>query len=108
MDYSLVLAETLLNHRAEELREAKLRGEEGIRPLTVWTSTRRRTIQTAGPFADLKYAIRPRQQLTQINPGVLDQLSKEEMLDLYPDEVAMHRKDAYHHRYPRGEVRAII
>jgi 6-phosphofructo-2-kinase/fructose-2,6-biphosphatase 4 len=42
--------------------------------------------------------------MSQLNPGVCEKLSEKKIRDKYPDEVAKHEQDPYHHRYPRAEV----
>jgi 6-phosphofructo-2-kinase/fructose-2,6-biphosphatase 4 len=104
--YTKKMVETLLKHREQE-REASI--EQGgpdvpLRPLTVWTSTRLRTIQTAEPLKEMGFKVKQRSQMSQINPGVCEKLSERAIRALYPEEVEKHELDPYHHRYPRAEV----
>ena len=104
--YAKNMTETLLRHREQE-RQAVI--DEGgpdlpLRPLTVWTSTRLRTIETAEPLKELGYKVKQRSQMSQINPGVCEKLSERAIRALYSDEVEKHELDPYHHRYPRAEV----
>jgi 6-phosphofructo-2-kinase/fructose-2,6-biphosphatase 4 len=104
--YAKKMTEVLLTHREQE-RQALI--EQGgpdvpLRPLTVWTSTRLRTIQTAEPLKEMGYKVRQRSQMSQINPGVCEKLSERAIRALYPEEVEKHELDPYHHRYPRAEV----
>lgn len=103
--YAEKVAETLLRHREEERKAAIASGapEQSLRPLSIWTSTRLRTIQTAEPFEKLGYKVRQRSQMSQINPGVCEKLSERAIRSLYPEEVEKHELDPYHHRYPRAE-----
>ncbi|ODQ64966.1 bifunctional 6-phosphofructo-2-kinase/fructose-2,6-bisphosphate 2-phosphatase [Nadsonia fulvescens var. elongata DSM 6958] len=71
--------------------------------ITVWTSTRRRTIETAKPFQDRGIHTRQRPQLSQLNPGDIDGLTREEVRIKYPDEYEASLKDPYHVRFPRSE-----
>lgn len=104
-EYAQTMTETLLKLRVEE-RE-KLIAEGGsdapLRPLTVWTSTRLRTIQTADYFKEKGFKIRQRSQMSQINPGICEKMTDKMIRRFYPDEVEKHEKDPYHHRYPRAE-----
>lgn len=43
--------------------------------------------------------------MSQLNPGVCEKMSEKRIRADYPDEVAKHEADPYHHRYPRAEVR---
>lgn len=104
--YAVKMTETLLRHREQEQKQlAERTGQEvPLRPLTVWTSTRLRTIQTGEPLREKGYKVRQRSQMSQINPGVCEKLSERAIRSLYPEEVERHELDPYHHRYPRAEV----
>ncbi|KAK4204335.1 putative 6-phosphofructo-2-kinase/fructose-2,6-biphosphatase [Triangularia verruculosa] len=103
--YAQVMAETLVRHREQERQATIDQGgpDVPLRPLTIWTSTRLRTIQTAEPLRELGYKVRHRSQMSQINPGVCEKLSERAIRSLYPEEVEKHELDPYHHRYPRAE-----
>ena len=105
-NYSHRLADALMAHREQEHKQFLAQGgsEKNIRSLTVWTSTRRRTVETAAPFKELGFAIREKTQLSQLNPGDYERLSEKELKKLHPQQWAEHQLDTYHHRYPRGEV----
>ena len=46
--------------------------------------------------------------LDEIDAGVCDGLTYEEIEAKYPEEFAGRDRDKYNYRYPRGEVRASI
>lgn len=100
------MTECLLRHRESEKQATIDQGETDyeLKPLTVWTSTRRRTIETAKYLYEKGYKVRQRSQLSQLNPGVCEKMSEKKIREEYPDEVAKHELDPYHHRYPRAEV----
>ena len=104
-DYARKMSETMIRHREEERAAIIARGgpDDPLKPLTVWTSTRRRTVETAEYLAALGYRVRQRSQLSQMNPGVCEQISEGKIRDDFPLEVAKHEADPYHHRYPRAE-----
>lgn len=106
-EYAKLMSEKLINHREE--KRQKLIEKEGrdipSSPLTVWTSTRLRTVQTAQYLKEKGHNVRHRSQMSQINPGVCESLSEKMIRERYPDEVEKHEVDPYHHRYPRAEVR---
>ncbi|PCG98739.1 Bifunctional 6-phosphofructo-2-kinase/fructose-2, 6-bisphosphate 2-phosphatase [Penicillium occitanis (nom. inval.)] len=104
-DYAKKMTETILQHRESELQAMKDQGESDavLKPLTVWTSTRLRTVETAKWLHEKGYAIRQRSQLSQLNPGVCEKMTEQQIRQEYPDEVAKHEIDPYHHRYPRAE-----
>ncbi|KAK0720647.1 6-phosphofructo-2-kinase-domain-containing protein [Lasiosphaeris hirsuta] len=103
--YAVKMTETLIKHREQE-RQAVIDGggrDLPLRPLSVWTSTRLRTIQTGEPLKEQGYKVRQRSQMSQINPGVCEKLSERAIRSLYSEEVEKHELDPYHHRYPRAE-----
>ncbi len=104
--YAKKMTEAILEHR-EKVRQASIDqggSDAPLRPLSVWTSTRLRTIQTAEPLKELGYKVRQRSEMSQINPGVCEKMSERAIRALYPEEVEKHELDPYHHRYPRAEV----
>jgi 6-phosphofructo-2-kinase / fructose-2,6-biphosphatase 4 len=105
-DYAKKMTDTLLAHRESERLSLIAKGgpDVPLRPLTIWTSTRKRTIETADYLKSLGYPVRQRSQMSQLNPGVCEKLSERAIRRIYPEEIQMHEKDPYHHRYPRAEV----
>ncbi|KAI9261052.1 histidine phosphatase superfamily [Sporodiniella umbellata] len=72
----------------------------GNRPLTVWTSTLKRTIQTA---RHLDYPKKSWDALNELDTGVCDGLTYEEIASTYPDDFACRDQDKFNYRYPGGE-----
>lgn len=104
-DYARKMTETLLQHRESERRALIDQGETAeLKSLTVWTSTRRRTIETAQFLQEKNFKVRHRSQMSQLNPGVCEKMSEDRIRREFPDEVTKHDLDPYHHRYPRAEV----
>lgn len=105
--YAKKMSDTLLTHRQAERAALIAAGGNPapLKPLTVWTSTRKRTVETSDYLKDLGYRVRQRSQMSQLNPGVCEKLSETAIRRLYADEVTKHELDPYHHRYPRAEVR---
>ncbi|VUC36847.1 unnamed protein product [Clonostachys rosea] len=102
--YAEKMAETLFKHREQEHAEKVEKGDHApLRPLSVWTSTRLRTVQTADYIKDKGFTVRQRSQMSQINPGACEKMPERLIRQLYPDEVEKHELDPYHHRYPRAE-----
>jgi len=108
-DYAKKMTECLMKHRESEKQAMIDRGETGyeLRPLKVWTSTRRRTVETAKYLYERGYKVRQRSQMSQLNPGVCEKMSEKRIRAEFADEVTKHELDPYHHRYPRAEVRNI-
>lgn len=69
-------------------------------PLTVWTSTLRRTIQTA---SSLPYPRRSFKALDELDAGVCDGLTYEQIAAQYPEDFAARDADKYNYRYRGGE-----
>lgn len=107
-EYARKMSETLLAHREEERKTLvdKVGSHAALKPLTVWTSTRRRTVETSLYLAQKGYKVRQRSQMSQMNPGVCEKKSERRIRAEYPEEVKKHELDPYHHRYPRAEVRS--
>ncbi|KAF9582473.1 hypothetical protein BGW38_000163 [Lunasporangiospora selenospora] len=77
---------------------------ETPRQLTVWTSSRKRSFQTAAHFLDHEEIIvRQRSVLADRNPGVCDLMTPQEIEEKYPDECLRAKADPYRHRLPRAE-----
>lgn len=103
-EYSKRLIDALMKHREQEYKEALEEGSDDPEtPLAVWTSTRRRTVQTAEPFIQAGLKIKQRPQMSQLNPGDAEKLDDEQIQEMYPEEWEKHQLDPFHHRYPRGE-----
>ncbi|KAK9817958.1 hypothetical protein WJX72_004907 [[Myrmecia] bisecta] len=69
-------------------------------PVSVWTSTLKRTIQTAEhlPFPKLRWKV-----LDEIHAGVFDGMTYEEIERKMPEEFAARKRDKLRYRYPSGE-----
>ncbi|XP_078677809.1 6-phosphofructo-2-kinase/fructose-2,6-bisphosphatase 3-like isoform X49 [Branchiostoma floridae x Branchiostoma belcheri] len=79
---------------------AKFMEEQDVNNLKVWTSQLKRTIETAGGF---HAPIEQWKALNEIDAGVCEEMTYEEIQEKYPEEFAMRDQDKYHYRYPRGE-----
>lgn len=69
-------------------------------PPVVWTSTLRRTLETAAP---LPWPSQPWRALDEIDAGLYDGLTYAEIAARHPDEAAARGRDKLRYRYPRGE-----
>ncbi|KAF9448321.1 bifunctional 6-phosphofructo-2-kinase/fructose-2,6-bisphosphate 2-phosphatase [Macrolepiota fuliginosa MF-IS2] len=72
----------------------------GDAPLTVWTSTLRRTIQTG---SNLPYPKLTWKSLDELDAGVCDGMTYEEIEQAYPDDFANRDEDKFNYRYRGGE-----
>jgi len=72
----------------------------GDAPLTVWTSTLQRTIQTAQllPYTKLTW-----KSLDELDAGVCDGMTYEEIEKAYPEDFANRDDDKFNYRYRGGE-----
>ncbi|XP_058110317.1 6-phosphofructo-2-kinase/fructose-2,6-bisphosphatase [Magnolia sinica] len=78
--------------------EKRLKSE---RTASIWTSTLQRTILTASPiigFPKIQW-----RALDEINAGVCDGMTYEEIKKNMPEEYESRKKDKLRYRYPRGE-----
>jgi broad specificity phosphatase PhoE len=69
-------------------------------PLEIWTSTLRRTIETARP---LGREILEWRSLDEIDAGICDSMSYEQIRETMPHEFNARADDKLGYRYPRGE-----
>ncbi|MBM4362341.1 MAG: histidine phosphatase family protein [Deltaproteobacteria bacterium] len=90
-----------LTERGREYAQALARvvREQPVAPV-VLTSTLQRTMQTAEPLG-LPY--QPLRLLDEIDSGVCDGMTYEEIKSAMPDEYAARSADKFRYRYPRGE-----
>lgn len=67
-------------------------------PVSVWTSTLQRTIQTAAalPFAKLRW-----KALDEIDAGICDGMSYAQIAEKYPAEFEARKKDKLRYRWGR-------
>lgn len=68
--------------------------------LVVWTSSLRRTVQTANPLGRTSLAWRA---LDEIDAGICDGMTYEQIRVQMPDEYEARKQDKFRYRYPRGE-----
>lgn len=99
--YATALKDFLLAKREKEREDPAQRSTQ--RRLVVWTSSRRRCLGTAKPFLEKGYKVIERGQMAEINPGIVDGLSRKEVKQLYPEEYERSVKEPYSHRFPRAE-----
>lgn len=69
-------------------------------PLTVWTSTLRRTIQTA---SSLPYQQKSLKALDELDAGVCDGLTYDQISEQYPEDFNARDLDKFNYRYRGGE-----
>ncbi|XP_054268628.1 6-phosphofructo-2-kinase/fructose-2,6-bisphosphatase-like isoform X1 [Macrosteles quadrilineatus] len=74
--------------------------DANIPDLHVWTSEKRRTKQTA---AGIAAPSEPVEALNELDAGICEGLSYEEMQDKFPQEFAWRDQDKLRYRYPWGE-----
>lgn len=88
------------NHKIKQVTSWDGADEDSF---VVWTAPRKRTYDTAKFFMDKGITVRQRFQLQQLHPGVVADLTEEEIKDRYPTEYRESLKDRYHYRFPRAE-----
>ncbi|KAL2317464.1 hypothetical protein Fmac_031340 [Flemingia macrophylla] len=97
-DSALSDAGELYKKKLAKFVEKRLKSE---RAACIWTSTLQRTILTAAPIVGF-----PKIQwraLDEINAGVCDGMTYEEIQKNMPEEFESRNKDKLRYRYPRGE-----
>ncbi|KAL2148887.1 hypothetical protein VTH82DRAFT_1573 [Thermothelomyces myriococcoides] len=98
--------DSLLSHRGEEyarkLPELVRQSVGSDRPLTVWTSTLKRTIATAR-YLPKHYNQLQWKALDELDAGVCDGLTYQEIADKYPEDFQARDEDKYNYRYRGGE-----
>ncbi|KKK14836.1 hypothetical protein AOCH_004938 [Aspergillus ochraceoroseus] len=81
--------------------------KSGVPPNTkivIWTSTLKRTIQTARHLAaETSYEKLEWKALDELDSGVCDGLTYEEIAERYPEDFAARDEDKYNYRYRGGE-----
>ena len=84
---------------AEHLVEAMRERAKGV-AFAVWTSTLRRTTETADR---LLLPTRPWRALDEIDSGICDGMTYSEIAEAMPGEFAGRVANKFRYRYPRGE-----
>ncbi|KAF6717074.1 6-phosphofructo-2-kinase/fructose-2,6-bisphosphatase 3 [Oryzias melastigma] len=74
--------------------------EQQLQGLKVWTSQLCRSIQTA---EHLGVAYEQWKALNEIDAGVCEDMTYDEMKEKFPEEFALRDEDKYYYRYPAGE-----
>uniref|UniRef100_A0A8D0CLP7 6-phosphofructo-2-kinase/fructose-2,6-biphosphatase 3 n=1 Tax=Scleropages formosus TaxID=113540 RepID=A0A8D0CLP7_SCLFO len=73
---------------------------QNLQELKVWSSQLRRSIQTAEA---LGVSYEQWKALNEIDAGVCEEMTYEEVKERFPEEFALRDQDKYYYRYPRGE-----
>lgn len=81
-------------------------GMDGVdqNSMVVWTSVKKRTIDTTKYFREKNINVRHRIQLSQKNPGIVAGMTEQEIATKYPVEYEQFLNDPYHHRFSRSEL----
>ncbi|XP_022097632.1 6-phosphofructo-2-kinase/fructose-2,6-bisphosphatase 1-like isoform X3 [Acanthaster planci] len=79
---------------------AKYMSGQNLSNLKVWTSRLKRTYQTA---SSTDAPIEQWKALDELDGGVCDGMTYDEIQEKYPEEFALRDQDKYHYRYPMGE-----
>jgi 6-phosphofructo-2-kinase/fructose-2,6-biphosphatase 2 len=92
-----------ISHRGEAYARVLpdlVKKSAGDRKLTLWTSTLQRTIQTA---RYLNYEKLEWKALDEIDSGICDGLTYQEIEDQFPEDFKARDEDKYNYRYRGGE-----
>ncbi|KAI9791882.1 MAG: hypothetical protein M1835_000060 [Candelina submexicana] len=84
--------------------EYTLNTEDGMdssgKNFCVWTSMLNRSIETAQYFDEDDYDIKQMKMLDELNAGVMEGMTYEEIKTKHADEYELRRRDKLHYRYP--------
>lgn len=84
---------------AERLASEVCAHAPALGPFAVWTSTLRRTVETAAAFPHA----RAWRALDEIHAGVCEELTYAQIRERHPEVAAQRALDKFRYRYPRGE-----
>ncbi|KAK2834946.1 hypothetical protein FQN49_006754 [Arthroderma sp. PD_2] len=73
---------------------------EGGRNFCVWTSMLTRSIQTAQFFDEEEYDIKEMRMLNELNAGLMEGLTYDEIRERFPSDFETRRKEKLHYRFP--------
>tara|TARA_Y100000741_G_scaffold225392_1_gene172122 strand:+ start:2162 stop:3379 length:1218 start_codon:yes stop_codon:yes gene_type:complete len=74
-----------------------------LNDLIIYISTLKRTKETIEPFIKNNYIFNELKCLDEIDAGIYDSLTYNEIKNKYPEEYNNRKKDKLNYRYPRGE-----
>ena len=74
--------------------------DHASRNYCVWTSMLKRSIQTAQYFDEEDFDIKQMKMLDELNAGIMEGLTYEEIRLKYREEYELRKKDKLHYRYP--------
>lgn len=107
--FILKIGDSMLSPRGMEFSNqlpAVIKSLIGQDRLTIWTSTLRRTIQTASTLSK-DYSIIQWKQLDEIDSGVCDGLSYDAIEKLYPSDYLERESNKFNYRYHGGMLVSI-
>jgi broad specificity phosphatase PhoE/predicted kinase len=84
-------------HVLADFLDARFPDQEGV---VIWTSSLRRAVQTANPLGRRSL---PWRALDEINAGICDGMTYEQIKREMPGEYEARSHDKFRYRYPRGE-----
>lgn len=73
---------------------------DNTKSFCVWTSMLKRSIQTAQYFDEDEFDIKQMKMLDELNAGMMEGLTYEEIKTKYADEYELRKRDKLHYRYP--------
>lgn len=73
------------------------------KPFSVWTSSLQRSKETAVPFNEDSYDVKEFKIMDEIDSGICEGLTYEQIQDQLPLEYEARRKNKLYYRYPGGE-----
>ncbi|KTW28537.1 hypothetical protein T552_01797 [Pneumocystis carinii B80] len=102
-EYATALVNILLKHRETSQNQLISDKSKGIKDLMIWTPIDDKICYIADLLRNNGYMIYQRPQLRQINLGMVEDMTLEEIKEKYPLEIRCYQENPYTHRFPRGE-----
>ncbi|EMR10439.1 hypothetical protein PNEG_03608 [Pneumocystis murina B123] len=102
-EYATALVNTLLKHRETLQNQLTSDKNKEIKDLMIWTPISDKICYIADLLRNNGYIIYQRPQLRQINLGMVEDMTLEEIKEKYPLEIRCFQENPNTHRFPRGE-----
>ncbi|CCJ31133.1 unnamed protein product [Pneumocystis jirovecii] len=102
--YASAFVYTLLKDREETQSQANTGKNKNAKDLTIWTPILCKMCHITSLLENKGYVVDQRPLLRQVNLGVVEDMTMEEIEEKYPTEFRLYQENPYTHRFPRGEL----
>ncbi|KAG4304094.1 hypothetical protein PORY_002458 [Pneumocystis oryctolagi] len=100
LQYASALVHTLLK---DHKQTQQTNFNKNTKDLTIWTPVLHKACLVTDLLQSEGYTVDQRPLLRQINLGMVEDMTMEEIEEKYPIEMRLYRENPYTHRFPRGE-----